>query len=238
MSLVPRQRNREELLDLGRGTSSQVRQSLHDIRRINTYLGGASVVLNATLRLLQKHRLQRATILDIGTGSADIPQRLIGRAAQQNIAVSIIALDNNFRHLTVARQDMNNAPGVLLLQADGFHLPLPDNSVDVVITSLFLHHFRPPQIVQLLREFHRVARIGWVINDLVRHYVPLIFFRLTWPIFARSYITRHDGTASILRSYTVKEMRDIAVATGIPGISVRSHLLFRMSVVCEKNRAK
>jgi len=234
MSFVPRQQNREELLDLGRGTPAQVRQSLHDIRRINTYLGGASVVLNGTFQLLQKHRLQRATILDIGTGSADIPQRLVTRAAAQNIDLNIIGLDNNDRHLRVARQELGDTPGVLLLQADAFRLPFADNSIDIVIASLFVHHFRPRQIVQLWREFHRVARVGWVVNDLVRHYVPLLFFRLTWPVFARSYITRHDGTASILRGYTVQEMQQVVDTSGLSHVTVRGHFPYRMSVIGEK----
>jgi ubiquinone/menaquinone biosynthesis C-methylase UbiE len=77
MSLVPPQVNREELLDMQRGTLSQVRTSLHDIRRINNYLGGASVVLNATMQMLQERNIKSATVLDIGTGCADVPVRLV-----------------------------------------------------------------------------------------------------------------------------------------------------------------
>jgi len=234
MKLVPRQVDRPELLDMGRGTHAQVRQSLHDIQRINTYLGGATVVLDGTMQLLQKHRLRQASILDIGTGSAYIPQRLVALAARRQINLQAVALDNSFRHLKIAREDIGNASALNLLQADAFRLPLPDNSVDIVISSLFLHHFRPEQIVLLLNEFTRVARVGWVMGDLVRHYVPLVFFRLAWPVFARSHLTRHDGTASLLRGYTVDEMQQIVTQCQARDIAVNTHFPYRMSVVWEQ----
>lgn len=237
MSFVPRQVNREELLDLNRGSLAEVRRSLHDIRRINTYLGGARVVCEATLGMLQKCGLGRATVLDIGTGCADIPLRLTKMAEARGISLCVIALDNNARHLRVARDDLSShqvGRAVSLLQADAFRLPLCDDAVDVVISSLFLHHFRGPQIVQLLREFDRVSRIGWAMNDLVRHLTPLVFFRLTRPIFARSYLTRHDGEASLRRGYTAHEMQRIVGQTQLPGMCVRRHFPFRMSIVREK----
>lgn len=236
MSFNIPQTNRLELLDLGRGTSTEVRKSLRDIRRINTYLGGAQVVCKAVRQLLRQHTLRQATILDIGTGSADIPARLVKMGQQQGCDLRLIALDNQWRHLQVARADGAEGLSMHLLQADAFRLPLADKGVDIVTTSLFLHHFRPPQINELLREFSRVSRIGWVANDLVRHYMPLIFFRLTWPIFARSYITRYDGTASLRRAYTINEMRRVLEQVELPGVTVslRSHFPYRMSLVGAK----
>jgi ubiquinone/menaquinone biosynthesis C-methylase UbiE len=163
--------------------------------------------------------------------------RLVRLAQSRNTDLRVLALDNNARHLQVAREDLNEqtaSSNVHLLQADAFRLPLHDNAVDIVVSSLFLHHFRAPQIGQLLREFHRVSRIGWVMNDLVRHYVPLVFFRLTKPIFARSYITRHDGEASLRRGYTIDEMQRIVGQAPELQARVREHFPYRISIVGEK----
>ena len=240
MRLVPQQTDREELLDRNFGTLSEVRRSLHDIRRINVYLGGARVVMEPALSMLKKRGLRRATILDLGTGCADIPLRLQRDAARLGIEARVIGLDINARHLRVAREDLATArvlaprENIQLLRGDAFHLPLKNDSVDIVISSLFLHHFRAPQIAELLRECERVSRVGFVMNDLVRHNVPLIFFRLTRPIFARSYLTRHDGEASLWRGYTADEMRKIVDGAGIEGARVASHFPFRLSVTREK----
>jgi hypothetical protein len=53
-----------------------VRRSLADIARINTWLGGAKPVCDAVWRFVDESGLTSATVLDIGTGNADIPRRL------------------------------------------------------------------------------------------------------------------------------------------------------------------
>lgn len=233
MSFIPPQRNREELLDLNRGSLAEVRQSLRDIRRINIYLGGTRLSTHAILAMLQQKKLREATILDVGTGLADMPLHLMHEAKRCGITLRAIGLDINARHLQIAREEMKDVAKVLLLRADAFRLPLPDQSVDVVHSSLFLHHFREVQIVQLLREFSRVARVGWIMNDLVRHGLPLWFFRTTWPIFARSYLTRLDGTASIRRAYTIGEMQQIV--RPVANARVQNHFPFRLSVTWQRN---
>ncbi len=225
--LTPRQRDRTELLDQKIGSPREVEKSLRDIARINRYLGGARVVEKALWPLLESRN--EATILDIGTGSADIPRHLVKVAQKHGVNLTVFAADLLERHLHIARRDCEGFPTIFPLGADAFSLPLRDKSVDVVTASLFLHHFRPAQIVSLLREFERVSRLGFIANDLVRDLVPLAFFRLSAPIFARSYLTRHDGAASILRSYTASEMREIVDSSRVAA-TVREHFPYRLSV--------
>ena len=47
-------------------------------------------------------------------------------------------------------------------------LPYPDASFDVVHCSLVVHHLEPAEVVRLAAEMRRVARLGVVVNDLVR----------------------------------------------------------------------
>jgi ubiquinone/menaquinone biosynthesis C-methylase UbiE len=227
------QSNREELLDLNRGSLTDVRRSLADIRRINKWLGGARVACEGVFDLIEKHGLKTATILDVGTGSADIPQRLVEQGKARGMNLKIYALDCSARHLQIAREYVGGVREIELIQGDAFALPFEEQSIDIVTASLFLHHFRAAQILQLLNEWERVARVGWVANDLVRHGLPLAFFRMTGPIFARSYLTRLDGAASIRRAYTVEEMREI-VKQKYPSVRVRGHVPYRLSIVREK----
>ena len=228
MSFLP-QREQEELLDLGRGGAREVERSLHDIARINRTLGGSRLVINGCLQLMEKRHLQRATILDLGTGLADIPRQLIAAGHARGWEIQVVGLDNNRRHLQIAQRENTRHQSVpLLCGADALELPFADKSVDIVMSSLFVHHFRPAQIVSLLNECSRVARVGWLMNDIVRHILPLWFFRTTWPIFARSYLTRHDGTVSLRRGYTVAEMR--RVVEDLPDVQVRAQFPFRMKI--------
>lgn len=232
MFSVP-QTEREELLDKGSGSEAEVRRSLRDIARINRYLGGSQVAVNGCIAMLEKRGLQRATVLDLGTGLGEIPRQLENAARARGIEIQTVGIDNNRRHLKWAKLENPNTP--LLCQCDAFALPFADKSIDIVMSSLFVHHFRAPQIVQLLRECSRVCRVGWLMNDIVRHLAPLWFFRTTWPIFARSHLTRYDGTVSLRRSYTALEMQQIV--RELPNVQVRAHIPFRMSIGWE-NEAK
>lgn len=235
-SLVPPQRNRAELLDLNKGSRAEIRRSLHDIRRINKFLGGTKISTDAVFSLLEtpiqgksnprNASVGSASVLDVGTGIADIPLHLQREGARRGWELQVFGMDINARHLEIAQQELPDASRVLLMCGDAFRLPLADGSIDIVHSSLFLHHFRPREIQVLLREFSRVARVGWVMNDLERHGLPAWFFRTSWPVFARSYITRLDGISSIRRAYTKAEMQ--RVVRGIPNVEVERKLPFRL----------
>ena len=228
------QREKPELLDLHAGNLAEVRRSLGDIRRINTYLGGAKPVCDAVWDLLGDTK--SATVLDIGTGNADIPLRLIQQAQKRGVDLKVIGLDINARHLQIAREDTTHCDEISLLGADAFQLPLRDKSVDVVISTLFLHHFRAPEIRALLREFSRVSRVGWTMHDQVRDALPLWFFRLARPLLATSYLTRYDAVASIYRAYTPAELR--AIIKPIVGATVATSFPYRMSVNWQRAKSK
>ena len=224
------QRERPELLDLHAGNLPEVRRSLADIQRINTYLGGAAPVCRAVWDLVGDR--PSATVLDIGTGNADIPRRLAKQAQKRGVDLTLIGLDINARHLQIAREACARYPQIELLGADAFALPLANQSVDVIFSTLFLHHFRKGQIQSLLQEFTRVARVGWTMHDQIRHPLPLWFFRVARPVLARSYLTRYDAVASIYRAYTLAEMREIAAP--FAGAQVEEHFPFRLSVTWKR----
>ena len=226
--LLPPQRDIPELLDTHAHSRRETLKSLRDIRRINMFLGGRLISLRRCLEMMDD-RSRPWTLLDVGCGLGDIGVALEEQARERGFTLRVVSSDISELHLDCARREY---PQVLGLRCDAFHLPLADKSVDIVHSSLFLHHFRPQQIDSLLREFCRVARVGWAMNDLVRHTLPLWFFRTTWPIFARSHLTRYDGSASVRRAYTVGEMRHATRA--IPGARVHSHIPFRLAVTWKR----
>lgn len=231
--LVPARVDQPELLDLGVGSPDDVRQSLADLWRINRYLGG--------IRALTAHLYPRllaaeghVSCVDIGAGAGQI-SAVIGAWARRNQRdVQVIALDLAARNLEVARAFTAQTPNVALLQADAMQLPFAASSADYMVSSLFLHHFTPDQIIALLRAAYASARRGIIMSDLVRGWLPLASFRLITPVFARSYITRYDGAVSVRRAYTPAEFRDLARAAGLTTARVHSHMPWRMTLVADK----
>jgi 2-polyprenyl-3-methyl-5-hydroxy-6-metoxy-1,4-benzoquinol methylase len=229
--LIPERVDRPELLDLGECAPTDVRASLHDLKRINRYLGGFESLtrhLYPRLRSLPNGAL----VADIGTGSADIPLLISRWTRRHKLNVRVLAVDLLARHLDVAQGCVRGEPGVHLLQADAGRLPFAEGGVDYVISMLFLHHFPPEQVVCLLREMFARARRGIIMCDTERGWLPYVGFKLVQPVF--NPVTRYDGAASIRRAYTPDEMLDMAREAGLTSPRVFRHIPWRMTLVADK----
>ncbi|HKP15297.1 MAG TPA: methyltransferase domain-containing protein, partial [Gemmatimonadaceae bacterium] len=165
-----------------------------------------------------------ATLLDVGTGLADIPRRARERARAHGTTLTAFCIDEaeSLSRATAATLDGS-------LCGDARRLPFADASVDVVTCSQLLHHFDDAEIPIVLRELDRVAR-GWVIvADLRRSFVAAFgFWIVSWPLgFHR--VTRHDGFVSVLRGFTVDEIAQHVLAATGQRAEVRKHLGFRIT---------
>ena len=228
--LIPARKDQSELLDQNMGTMGDVRANLMEMWRINRYFGGIEALTCHLYPLLRQNQPLR--VVDIGTGSGEMGALLTRWARQNGLHILIYALDKSERNLSVAREKAIH--GTNLIQADACALPFPEGEVDYFISSLFLHHLSPEQVIDVLRETYRRSRRGIVMSDVVRGYLPLLAFRPIQPIFARNYLTRHDGTLSIRRAYTPHELHSLAHAAGLESARVFSHFPWRMTLVAEK----
>lgn len=218
--LTPRRRRGVELLDDPNIDPAVREQSIGDVTRANRWLGGlraASIELSAALR-----DRNAATVLDVGTGLADIPAFAAGNSSHCEVVT--IGVDEAHSLLVAARSRMTF--GVC---ANALALPFRDRSVDVVLCSQVLHHFEHVDAQRLVSELHRVARVAVIISDLRRSWIAAAgFWAVSFPMrFHR--VTRHDGTVSVLRGFTPAELRDIVrSATGVAPL-VRRRLGWRLT---------
>ena len=221
--LVPSRRRGAEILD-DPATDPMLRaRSIGDVTRSNTLLGGTRAVLAELARVMPSLGAS-ATLLDVGTGLADIPRRARERASARGLALRTVGLDEAE---SLSRQVRATLDGAVC--GDARALPVATASVDVVTCSQLLHHFGDEEIPTVLRELDRVAR-GWiVVSDLRRSWLAAWgFWLVSWPLrFHR--VTRHDGFVSVLRGFTVDELgRHILASTG-QRPDVRRHLGYRVT---------
>jgi ubiquinone/menaquinone biosynthesis C-methylase UbiE len=226
--LVPKRRRGSEILD-DPATDPAVRaRSLHDVRRSNLLLGGLRAVLAEVARLLPTVATG-GTLLDVGTGLADIPVAARERARKQGVALVVLGVDGaeSLARVTARTLDVSAC-------ADARALPFADASVDLVTCSQLLHHFDDVEIPRVLRELDRVARGHVIVSDLRRSWLAACgFWLVSWPLgFSR--VTRHDGVLSVLRGFTAAELsHHVQRATG-QRATVRRHLGWRLTASWEK----
>ena len=206
-----------ELLDGPLDDPANLAANLRDISRLNRLTGGARVSLRA-IRAFG----DATTILDIGTGAADIPALLLADARRRGVALEVTATDSRPEVLAaagLARVGLPSMPGLVLAVADGRSLPYPDTSFDVSHASLVLHHLERQDAIAFLREMQRVSRLGIVVNDLAR---GLSFWIGAWLLthtLAASRYTRHDGPLSVRRAWTREEMSGLLRDAGLTPVA-------------------
>lgn len=207
----------------------RLERALEDLRWANRWLGGYATSLSA----LRPALCDGMTLLDLGTGVADFPEELVRWADRRGCEVEVVAVDANPATVQYARAALDRRlPARLRSQirvevGDALHLPYGDESFDVVLAALFLHHLDEEEAVCLLREMQRLARKGLAVHDLHRHPVAYYGLRAIGALTQASEMFRHDGPISVLRGFRRGELRSLAEAAGLDCFTIRWHWAFR-----------
>lgn len=207
---LSRRRRAAEWMDEATADQRLLEQSLTFLRRTNRLLGYNRSTIHHLRRFSGGwQRDQTIRILDVGTGSADVPRAILKWAARLGWKVRAVGVD---LHASTARAAADGACGQLsVVRANALHLPFPDGSFDYAICSLFLHHLDEADVCAALAEMRRVARRGIIAGDIVRSrgaYLGVWFLSLL-----ANPMVRHDGRLSVAQAFSRQEivaLRDAA----------------------------
>jgi SAM-dependent methyltransferase len=221
---------------------AELARSLAFIRFVNRRLGGAHVAIRHLARWLgdRPAPAKPVRILDLGTGSADIPIAIARWAKRRGVDVHITGIDLHETTLELAREHLaaqNDSLPIELVQHDALKLAeeFAPESFDYAHAGMFLHHLPDIEVMIVLRAMHRLSRHGLIWNDLVRGTVGRIgtrlFVRLLPGVPA---MARHDAIVSVEAGFTKHEALDLANRVGLPQIQYRDYLFYRFTLTSEK----
>lgn len=225
-----------EMMDLPNQRRELLTEDLRNLRLINRYLGCHRNVLRGLARLVWVNKLQSFTLLDVGTGSADIPEVIARWARRNHVKTRIAALERDPVSLEEAAEQIRKFPEITLVRGDGMSPPFDAASFDFVLASQLLHHFSDSQIIAALRMWARLARRAIIVNDLLRHPLAYQGIRLVTKTFTRNEMTRADGPRSVERACTISEWRELFRRANVGEFSVQWALPFRVLGVISISR--
>ena len=229
---LPRTDEPEQIDDPGQ-PFAEIEASMRDVALSNRLFGGTQTVLGHVARLLRDvppHAPVR--ILDIATGSADIPRALLAWGRRRELNFTIIGVDNQAAMLHMARA---SAPEVPLVRADALSLPFPPRSFDLALCALAFHHLGFDASVKLLAAMDTLTTRGFVVSDLRRDRPTLWGVNAAMAAVKAHPFTRHDAPASVRRAFTVPEYRRMVALSGVQGVRVQTHWYFRVALVQRKH---
>jgi hypothetical protein len=220
---VKRADGAREVLD-GAVATQELAASLADIDRLNSWFGGYALSLRAIRRLAAEvPRARSLRVVDVGGGTAAFAVRVVRWARRSGRAVRVVVVDRDPTSLRLARAAVAAYPEILLVCADAAALPCRERAVDIVTSALTLHHLEPAQAAAGLREMTAAARIGVVVNDLLRRRLSLGLVWLVTRLLGCHPISRHDGPLSVRRSYSRDELRVLAEEAGARRLTIREY---------------
>ena len=208
---------------------------LRNLEALNRLFGGRSVIRRRVVPLLAAiPRAQPVTVLDLGSGAGDLCRVLVDECRRLGRAIELISLDFHPQIQGVARELSGGAyPEVRYLRADARSLPLRDQSVDLVLCTLALHHFQDEDAGCVLGEMQRVTRRWAVVSDLCRGRMA---YTAVWAAtrVTTNPMTRYDGPVSVQRAFTPPELTAMAQAAGWTSAMLHREPWFRMSLVYDR----
>ncbi len=225
--------NEPEDIDNPAQPFADIARSMEDVARTNRLFGGTQTVLWHVARLLRD--VPPGTpirILDIATGSADIPRALHAWGKKRKLRLTVVGVDNLPAMLRLAQE---LSPETRLVQADALHLPFAPGTFDLALCALAFHHLGFDGSVEVLRAMDALTTRGFVVSDLRRDQVTLRGIQLGLSMIRSHPFTRHDGPASVRRAFTVREYEKMAVLSGARNVRVCSHWYFRIALVQRKS---
>ncbi len=212
----------------------EMETTLHELRLVNTWLGGAAGCLESAKPLLADlaatHPGRKLRVVDFGSGGADIPIAVVKWARQRGWPIQVLAVDFNLVACRFAKSAVAEYPEIVVVCGDVLHHCLRPGACHLAVFSAFLHHFTDTQIAEILAMTRRLVSGGIVINDLQRSRWAYVGIRaLTW-LFSKSEAVRNDGPLSVLRGFRRRELREILRRGGFSGARIDWRWAFRYVV--------
>lgn len=220
-----------ELMDRPQPVSSELAIDLHNLRQLNRFFGSYRLVRHFLRRWIKPE--SRARILDLATGSGDIPRLIAEHARAVGAAVTIDAVDFQASTISIAQEMSAAHPEIAFHCANVFAWGEP-GSYDVVCCSLALHHFSEADAVALLRRCRELSRGAVLVADLRRGWLASVGVWLLTASFFREPMTKVDARLSAERAFSFAEFEALARRAGWTNFGHRRFRFARQAIWMER----
>lgn len=222
-----------ELMDRTDASPAELEAALQSLRGLNRYFGSYRIVTRFMKRWIR--RGERVRVLDLATGSADIPRLVADYARRVGAVAEIVAVDFQPATIEIARRLSTDYPEISCKCADVLTLEAAE-PFDIVICSLALHHFSEEDAVRLLRRCRELSRGFVLVSDLRRGWLVKVGVDLLTAVIFQDRMTFEDGRASALRAFSFEELRNLAARAGWEDFDAGRFRFARQAIWLEESR--
>ena len=226
-------------MDRPQPVTRELERDLANLRSFNRWFGSHRLIRHFLRLWLRPNG--KARVLDIATGSGDIPRLIVDHARRQNVLVQIDAIDQQESTIEIARGLSAAYPEINFYCADLFEWNLSPGlkldglkpssfPYDMVLCSLALHHFSNDDAVRVLQKIRDLSTARILVADLRRaRWLSCAVYFVTATIY-RDEMTKTDARLSAARAFSFLEMRNLAERAGWKNFRRRKFAIGRQAI--------
>jgi 2-polyprenyl-3-methyl-5-hydroxy-6-metoxy-1,4-benzoquinol methylase len=222
-----------ELLDASDIPKQLLFQNLRELDLINRTLGGHAITLDGIKQLLDD-KSKTYHIVDIGCGGGDAMKEIAEWAGRHGYKVKLTGVDMNADCIEFMKDACKDFPQISGVAMDYRDYLKEGNVVDVIHCSLFCHHLKDEELQELFEYMNEYARIGFVINDLQRHWFAYYSIKFLTRLLNGSSLVKNDAPVSVLRGFRKNELNELLQKANVPDASIDWKWAFRYLILLKK----
>src|SRR6266487_4325454 len=196
-----------ELMDRPQPVSAELERDLKNLRQLNRWFGSHRIVRHFVRYWVKPGDNMR--IVDLATGSGDVPRLIVDYARKIGAEVEIDAIDKQSATLEIARELSVDYSEIFYSEANVLVWQTA-KAYDIVLCSLVLHHFSNEEAVRVLRRCRELSRKFVLVADLRRGLLATAGVYFLTALIFREPMTRYDARLSAARAFSFAEFIDLA----------------------------
>jgi 2-polyprenyl-3-methyl-5-hydroxy-6-metoxy-1,4-benzoquinol methylase len=210
---------------------SEIAPVLEGLGKVNSWFGGHQSVIKALKKIPVKNGY---SISDWGCGGGDTLIAIAKWAIQQPMSLNLTGIDAApaaINYATAAAKEYHN---INYVKADVLLDTVLLAHHDIIISSLFTHHFDDGQWVKMIGNMYASAKKGIIITDLHRHRLLYYGVVVITRVLTRNKMVRVDGPLSVKRGFKKQELLTLLKTAQIDNFNLTWKWPFRWELVIYK----
>ncbi|PYK31180.1 MAG: hypothetical protein DME57_04740 [Verrucomicrobia bacterium] len=196
-----------ELMDRPQPVSAELERDLENLRGLNRWFGSYALISKFLDRWIKPGA--RLRIVDLATGSGDIPRLVADHGRNVGAQLQIDALDRQPATLAIAKKLSADYPEIAFVEGNILEWNASER-YDLVLCTLALHHFGETDAVRVLERCRELSRKFVLVSDLRRGWFLSAGVWLLTEFIFREPMTKFDGRMSAARAFSFSEMHELA----------------------------
>lgn len=224
-----------ELLDAPNIPKELLFKNLRELDVVNRLLGGHAITLSGIKKLvINRNKIYR--IVDIGCGGGDAMKKIAAWAKANKFVVELIGVDMNADAIRFMEAECKEFPEITGVASDYRDYLKSNTTIDIVHCSLFCHHLKDDELIELFQYMNQYAKVGFIINDLQRHWFAYYSIKFLTRLLNGSTLVKNDAPLSVLRGFRKEELNNIVQKAGVKSFSIDWQWAFRYLVLHKKTK--